>query len=248
MYAPPSLKAYILYQISQSVMNFSIFMGESDVMNIYHRSPTGCMFDLNIQKNNIKYGMRSGKLCVNCKNHLLTRGIDQNAINAIENVLEIVRAESFGEPVLIPQKAAFVIMKYTENDANEHGFLYGIAPALQELGIECILANDYPQNGNLLDLIINDIKRCRFIIAKVDVDNERDLRNVYFELGLAKGMGKDVIIICSNNYIRKLPSDTVGLLHITYPEGDYMVLRNSIINYYTHKFHYLDNAMTRNSI
>lgn len=74
-FAPPSLKAYLIYQIIQSVVNFELNLAEVSIMRFVHEPPEGCMFDFCEQKSNIKYGMRTGAICTKCKAALSEFGL-----------------------------------------------------------------------------------------------------------------------------------------------------------------------------
>ncbi|MCL2180085.1 MAG: hypothetical protein FWB83_03070 [Treponema sp.] len=71
LYSPPSLKSYIIYQIAQAAIHFSANLSEEIALKIVHEPPIGCMYDMCIEKPDIKYGMRSGILCPECKGKLL---------------------------------------------------------------------------------------------------------------------------------------------------------------------------------
>ena len=49
-FAPPSLKAYLIYQIAQAAICFEGDLNENIEMKMVHESTEGCMFDLCIEK------------------------------------------------------------------------------------------------------------------------------------------------------------------------------------------------------
>lgn len=55
----------------------------------------------------------------------------------------------------------------------------------------------------MLEKIVRNIDKSRFVITKVDSNN----LNVYFELGLAMGKQKDVLLIAEKDLVLQLPSD-----------------------------------------
>ena len=71
------------------------------------------------------------------------------------------------------------------------------------------------------------IQRCRLVIAKIDEAN----LNVYFELGVAIGQAKDVLLVCESSLIVNLPSDLKNWECLTFPKGDYEYLKQSIEKY-----------------
>lgn len=234
-FAPPSLKAYLVYQIAQASINFEGDISETMAMRIVHDDPKGCMFDLCINKSDIKLGMISGSICPQCRAVLDTYGVNEKAINAVEKMLWHVRAEAIGKPIVYDENAAFVIMRFTKNDENNNAFKYGINSALESLGIKCVRADFQITSGQLLEKIARSIERSRFIIAKIDSDN----LNVYFELGLAIGLNKDILLVSENDWVLHLPSDLKNLECLTYPKGDYETLKEKIIKYYVDNYHYI---------
>lgn len=235
MYSPPSLKAYLIYQIVQSTVNFEVELSENtELKKMVHESSIGCLFDFCSHKPDLKIGMMSGVICPDCESKLLRYGIDRNAINAINNILNDVRLETLGRTVPFNDKDAFVVMHFTSNDENDHAYQYGIRTALKELGINCRRADDYVQPRTLLTQIKNFITQSRFVIAKVDSQN----LNVYFELGLAMGLNKDVLLISEENLIINLPTDLNNWECLTYSKGNYDELKNKIISFYKNNYHY----------
>ena len=132
------------------------------------------------------------------------------------------------------ENEAFIVMRFSNNDENDHAYKYGIQPALKDLGIKILRADDKIISGQLLSKIRQNIEKCRFIIAKVDSEN----LNVYFELGLAMGLDKDVLLISEENFVIRLPSDLKNWECLTYPNGNYDKLKQQIVKYYQDNYHY----------
>ena len=95
-------------------------------------------------------------------------------------------------------------------------------------------ADNTVTSGQLLDKIERNIEKSRFIIAKVDSDN----LNVYFELGLAMGLDKDVLLISEKGLVLQLPTDLKNWECLTYSKGDYEELKKNIIEYFKDNYHY----------
>lgn len=233
-FAPPSLCAYLVYQIAQSTINFEADLSEKMEMRMVHDKPEGCIFDLCINKHDIKLGMIAGTICPQCRSVLLRYGVQERAINAIERILLYVRSEAIGKPIIFNENEAFIVMRFSNNDENDHVYKYGIRPALETLSINCLRADDKVESGQLLQKIRQSIEKCRFIIAKVDTDN----LNVYFELGLAMGLEKEVLLISEDDLIVRLPADLRNWECLTYPKGNYEELKQRIIKYYKDNYHY----------
>ncbi|MFR7604466.1 MAG: hypothetical protein ACLUV3_03690 [Oscillospiraceae bacterium] len=233
-FAPPSLCAYLVYQIAQATVSFEADLSENMEMRMVHDKAEGCMFDFCFNKPDIKLGMVAGTICPQCRSVLLRYGIKERALNAIERILLYVRSEAIGKPVMFNENEAFIVMRFSSNDENDHAYKYGIQPALKDLSIKCLRADDKVISGQLLQKVRQSIEKCRFIIAKVDSDN----LNVYFELGLAMGLDKDVLLISEEDLVMQLPSDLKNWECLTYPKGNYEELRRRIIKYYQDNYHH----------
>ncbi len=236
-FAPPSLGAYIQYQIIQAAIQFELDIGELAQMRMVHKSSEGCLFDFCQIKGEIKLGMRAGVICPKCRVALNGFGVNTDAIEAAEKMLKTVRAETIGRPIQLNEDDAFIVMRFSSNDENDNSFKYGIKPALKGLGINVIRADSSLNSGQLLKKIKDGIQKSRFVIVKVDSEN----LNVYFELGLAMGLGKDVLLISNQDYILHLPSDLKNWECLTYKSGDYEELKTRIERYYMSNYHYIRN-------
>lgn len=233
-FAPPSLKAYLIYQIAQAVISFEGDLSEKMEMRMVHDYAEGCMFDLCIDKTDIHLGMIAGNICPKCRSILLQYGISEKAIYSAERMLSYVRSEAIGKPLLFDEDAAFVVMRFSNHDENDNAYLYGIKPALEDLKIKCIRADNQISSGQLLEKIEKSIQKSRFIIIKVDSDN----LNVYFELGLAMGLNKDVLLISEEDSVLHLPSDLKNWECLTYSKGNYGELRSKMIKFFIDNYNY----------
>lgn len=232
LYSPPSIDVYIMYQCAQSALGFVVDLNEDTVMNFVHFKPEGCMFDLCPNKTEIKLGMVAGTICPRCRATLRTYGTPELAIAETERLLSYVRSQAIGKPIVIDNKA-FIVMRFSENDENDHAYRYGIKAAFHQLNIAEERADSTIESGPILDKIRRNIEICRFIVVKVDVKN----LNVFFELGLSMGLEKDVLLISEEGLVVDLPTDLKNWECLTYPKGNYEVLRDKIINYYKQHYH-----------
>lgn len=232
-FSPPSLSAYIMYQIAQSSISFEADLSEDMSMNLVHWAPQGCMFDFCENKMDIKIGMVSGAICPQCYATLVRYGTSERALSAIESILEAVRAESIGKPLLINANEAFIVMRFSTNDENDNAYKYGITAALRDLNIDPRRGDDKTLTIPILQKVQQAIERSRFVIVKVDSEN----LNVYYELGYAMGMGKDILLISEEPFVTNLPSDLKNLECLTYPHGNYDLLKEKIIKYYRDNYH-----------
>lgn len=234
LFAPPSLKAYLVYQIAQAVISFEGDLSEKMEMRMVHDYAEGCIFDLCMDKTDIHLGMIAGNICPKCRGNLLRYGISEKAIYSVERMLSYVRSEAIGRPIVFDEDAAFIVMRFSQNDENDHAFLYGIRPALEKLKIKCIRADNQITSGQLLEKIKKNIEKSRFVIIKVDSNN----LNVYFELGLAMGLNKDVLLISQEDLVLHLPNDLRNWECLTYSEGNYDQLKNKVIKFFADQYHY----------
>jgi len=232
-FVPPSLGSYLVYQMAQAAICFASKLSENMELNMAHDNVSACMFDICADKRDIKIGMVAGNVCPQCKAVLRQCGTDEKAIDAVENLLSYVRAEAIGKPIIFDEDSAFIIMRFTKYDENDNAYQYGIKRALENLGIKNERADKEIASAPLLEKINRQIRRCRFTIVKVDTDN----LNVYFELGLAMGLDKDVLLISEENLVLELPSDLRNWECLTYTKGDYDGLRCKIEDYYKTKYH-----------
>lgn len=66
--------------------------------------------------------------------------------------------------MLFDEDAAFVVMRFSQNDENDHAYLYGIKPALERLKIKCIRADNQISSEQLLEKIEKTQKRVGLLL------------------------------------------------------------------------------------
>ncbi len=91
IYAPPSLRAYLIYQMVQACGTFSGDLSETMLLNFAHEPPRGCLHDLCMDKRDIRLGMVAGAMCAECVSTLLQYGITGEQIDAMRRLLMLVR-------------------------------------------------------------------------------------------------------------------------------------------------------------
>lgn len=227
LYAPPSLKAYIMYQLAQALINFAADLSEEMVLNIVHEPPEGCIFDMAANKTDIRLGMVGGNLCATCASRLKAFGTDEEAIAAVTNIVELVRREALGRPVALDPSQVFVVTRFSKNDENANAWRYGIKVGVESAGLVPTRADSIFKSGQILEQVLNHIRRSRLIIAKVDQEN----LNVYFELGVAMGLDKDVLLISEQDLLIRLPSDLRNWNCLTYETGNYEQLADDVCSF-----------------
>ena len=231
-YAPPSLQTYIVYEFA-----FAFIVWAADHVGkkaLIHKKTLGCRMDFCRDKNDLKLGMIAGYICPECRRHLRQLDATPKQIAAIERILSHVQLVSKGEGEPPDDwNTAFVVMRFSENDDNQTAFEKGIKPGLRDVGLTAQRADDQIESRPLLEKITQQILRSRFIIAKVDAER----MNIYYELGLAMGRKKDVLLVSEQSLVKKLPSDLSNWECLTYPKGDYAELRRKIAKFYRDNYH-----------
>ena len=85
------IELYLIYQIAQAAINFAAKLSEKAALNMTHLDTKGCMFDQCTNKRDIIIGMAAGKICDICKENLRQKLPDNEAIFAVQKMLEYVR-------------------------------------------------------------------------------------------------------------------------------------------------------------
>lgn len=228
IFAPPSLKRYLMYEFALALGIFASDLSEEMALRLVHEPPEACLLDFCQRKPDIKLGMVAGNICPQCRAVFLQYGTPEEAIDAVERILKVVRSEAIGRPFLVEPKRAFVVMRFSEHDENDNTYRQGVKPGLEAVGIKVTRADDAVKSSQILDKIKNQIDKSRFILAKVDTDN----LNVYFELGLAMGADKDVLLVSEEGLVLNLPSDLRNWECLTYKKGDYEELKEEISKFF----------------
>lgn len=113
--------------------------------------------------------------------------------------------------VKVNEKLCFIIMPYTDklNPIYENI----IKPVIKDLKLECLRADEIFTSKSIIEDIWNNIKKARFIIADLTDRNP----NVFYELGLAHALNKEVILLTQN--INDVPFDLQHLRYIFYQDS-----------------------------
>lgn len=133
----------------------------------------------------------------------LVRGIWQSSIGTHGTFRasrqDIVEAQTAATAKRIEEaNAAFIIMAFSEQAAiglplvDTHA---AIRRGCKAADVEAHRADEIEHSGSITDLILKQIKTHRFLIS--DVTHERP--NVYYEIGYAHGMQKEVVLTAYKN-------------------------------------------------
>ena len=112
------------------------------------------------------------------------RNVDGNyqfSKEGLELIDDFVRENEFSSKV-------FVAMGF----GNDDSLRKSISDVIEGCGYTPIIFTDYQHNNQIMPEIFAQIKESRFVIMETTVNNY----GAYYEAGIARGMGKDVIIVC----------------------------------------------------
>jgi DNA-binding response OmpR family regulator len=127
--------------------------------------------------------------------------------------LEIIVEKAFEESVrrknlLLARSYVFVLMPFDK----EFKEIYQLAikEPLVHKGLYCERADEVQSVGGIMEQVYSRIKRARFIVADMTGRNP----NVYYEVGYAHAIGKDVILLTQET--EDIPFDLRGYRHIVH--------------------------------
>jgi hypothetical protein len=96
----------------------------------------------------------------------------------------------------------------------QDSYKYAVRPALEEMGFNVWKADEHIGNIDIMCKMCQAIQECSYVVANISDWNA----NVLFEIGLAYGIGKKVIMV--KNKTRSVPVDLSGLEYIDYESID----------------------------
>lgn len=86
---------------------------------------------------------------------------------------------------------AFIMMSISASDPTLEDSLNAIKRATAQHGIEAVRVDEIEHSKKITDVILEQLRGSRFLVC--DISTERP--NVYYELGFAHGIGKEVILV-----------------------------------------------------
>ena len=108
---------------------------------------------------------------------------------------------------------AFVAMWIDESVGSL--FEKGIEPAINAAGYDAYLVNKDPGVDKIDDAVREEIRRSRFLVADVTHGEKGPRGSVYYEIGIAHGIGIPLIFTCRQDLLNnELPFDTRQHKHI----------------------------------
>ena len=111
--------------------------------------------------------------------------------------------------------SVFVLMPF-KLDLLKDIYELGICPACAEAGAHCTRVDREVIFGKITEEIYNQVDRADILIADVTGLNP----NVFYEIGFAHGLGKNVIFIKHAEDKNGFPFDTHDFQHISYSNAD----------------------------
>ena len=131
--------------------------------------------------------------------------------------------------VNVDSSQAFVAMWF--DDSMTDCFAKGIEPAVMETGYKPLRIDLKEHINKIDDEIIAEIRRSRFLVADFTQGPDGARGGVYYEAGLAHGLGLPVIFTCRQDAVESLHFDTNHYNHIVWatPEELREKLKNRIL-------------------
>ncbi len=119
-----------------------------------------------------------------------------------------------------PKIFVFVLMPFS--DDFDDVYQLGIKEACKECGVYCERVDEQIYTENMIERIYNQIAKADFLIA--DMSNRNP--NVFYEVGYAHALGKNVILLTQNS--KDIPFDFKHFPHIIY-NNKITVLKEQLI-------------------
>lgn len=113
--------------------------------------------------------------------------------------------------VKVNEKLCFIIMPFTDKLNPIYESI--IKPVIKDLKLECLRADEIFTSKPIIEDIWDNIKKARFLIADLTERNP----NVFYELGLAHALNKEVILLTQD--INDVPFDLRHFRIIVYQDS-----------------------------
>jgi hypothetical protein len=128
-------------------------------------------------------------------------------------------------PSTKPKPFCFVLMPFAKNFSDIYEF--GIKGACNDAGLYCERVDEQVFLGSMLERIYSQISRSDMLIADMTGKNP----NVFYEVGYAHALGKNVILLTS--VAEDIPFDLKHFPHIVYG-SEIKLLRTSLVRHLMH--------------
>lgn len=111
--------------------------------------------------------------------------------------------KSFGiDPsiITISQNQVFILTPLNDEEVPVTNVVHA---ACDEAGLRAIRGDESKISGSILPVVIKEIVRSRFVIANINGRNP----NVFYEMGIAQALGKDILMFCRREDVSEVPFD-----------------------------------------
>lgn len=215
-FSPPSLSVYLMYYFVRYSMSFIC----PEIKN--HEETRNCFFDKKINKLDIKFSMKSGKICDSCRG-ILENSIDGHTYNSVVKLIEHLKNKSLGSIASVRKPKVFIGSSSEGLRIAEHiqlGLEHNVEATIWSQGVFGL------SKGNLENLVAasTDYDFAILVLTPDDLTTKRGQSensprdNVLFELGLfmgALGRQKTFMVHCRDIQL-DLPSDLAGVTAATF--------------------------------
>src|SRR5690606_36178163 len=117
--------------------------------------------------------------------------------------------------IYVDVPSCFIVMPFSGEWSNTVFYDF-IQPAVIKSKMECIRGDMIPRVGKLSENIVKQIQRTGLVIADVSAPNA----NVFYELGIADAIGRDVFLLYEKHIEQNLPADIQGAHYYAYDRNN----------------------------
>jgi hypothetical protein len=148
----------------------------------------------------------------------IAEGYCENEVSYQDRLARVVRINPIfqARDVLRDEALCFVLMPFGNDKNVQEIFADQVAPTITAAGFRCLRADDIYDTQPIIESIWENILRARLLVADLTERNP----NVFYELGIAHTVGKDVVLLSQS--IDDVPFDLRHLrviLYETTPRG-----------------------------
>lgn len=104
------------------------------------------------------------------------------------------------ENIRVDQTQVFVLTPLSDEEVPVYN---SVESACNKLGLRAIRGDEQNISGAILPVIIHEIIKSRFVIANLNGRNP----NVFYEMGIAQAIGKDVLMFAHRDNVADVPFD-----------------------------------------
>src|SRR5687768_13595772 len=122
---------------------------------------------------------------------------------------------------MVDPRLCFVAMPFAPNLSNTFEVIERVTS--DYCGLRCVRADKLTRSEVITEDVHNHIKNARFLIADLTDKNP----NVFYEIGVAKGRDRRVILLVQDG--QEVPFDLRGVRHLTYDPQNLAPLREKLI-------------------